>query len=122
MWCNGDDGRNDGPIVVQELMAAQLATTLSGFTGNLFQDQQEMVEDAQSDRMAAWKQAYLAPSGGSKRPSHHANAVLIIVAVLCFIAFAGTGAFAVYQHRKHRSTSIGQEGYIPLNTVNRQDA
>ena len=44
-------------------MAAQLATTLSGFTGNLFADQEEMVEDADSDRLAAWEKKYLAPSG-----------------------------------------------------------
>lgn len=44
-------------------MAAQLATTLSGFTGNLFADQEEMVVDAESDRMAAWEKRYLAPSG-----------------------------------------------------------
>ncbi len=46
-----------------ELMAAQLATTLSGFTGNLFADQEEMVEDADSDRLASWEKTYLAPSG-----------------------------------------------------------
>ncbi len=45
-----------------ELMAAQLATTLSGFTGNLFADQEEMVEDADSDRLASWEKNYLAPS------------------------------------------------------------
>ncbi len=44
-------------------MAAQLATTLSGFTGNLFADQEEMVEDADSDRLASWEKNYLAPSG-----------------------------------------------------------
>ena len=46
-----------------ELMAAQLATTLSGFTGNLFADQEEMVEDAHSDKLEAWEKTYMAPSG-----------------------------------------------------------
>lgn len=53
-----------------ELMAAQLATTLSGFTGNLFADQEEMVEDADSDRLASWEKNYLAPSG--RNPLTHA--------------------------------------------------
>lgn len=50
-------------------MAAQLATTLSGFTGNLFADQEEMVEDADSDRMASWEKTYLAPSGEASQTS-----------------------------------------------------
>lgn len=44
-------------------MAAQLAMTLSGFTGNLFADQEEMVEDADSDKVAAWQHKYLASGG-----------------------------------------------------------
>jgi hypothetical protein len=61
-------------------------------------------------------------AGDPKGPSHHANAVLIVVTVLCAVGFAGASTFAIYKHRKHRSTSMGQEGYIPLNIVTAQDA
>ncbi|CAL5220141.1 g2099 [Coccomyxa viridis] len=124
VWCNGDDGRNDGPMVVQELMAAQLATTLSGFTGNLFADQEEMVEDADSDRLASWEKTYLAPSGAPRTEAGHANVVLIIITVICGIAFAGAAAFAVYQHRKVRAVNHDNlnNGYISLNTVGRDSA
>lgn len=61
-----EDGRIMEAVVsgfYAELMAAQLATTLSGFTGNLFADQEEMVEDAHSDKLAALEKTYMAPSG-----------------------------------------------------------
>ena len=32
-WCNGDGGQNNGPTIVQELIAGQLAKSLSGLTG-----------------------------------------------------------------------------------------
>ena len=50
-----------------ELIAAQLATLLTGFTGSLFADQEEMVEDSKSDKSAAWEQQYLANNGKSFR-------------------------------------------------------
>lgn len=45
-WCHGDGDQNNGALVVQELMAGQLATSLFGWAGNLFTDQQQMLEAA----------------------------------------------------------------------------
>ena len=36
---------------------------LTGFTGSLFADQEEIVEDSKSEKLAAWEQVYLATSG-----------------------------------------------------------
>ena len=40
---------------------------LTGFTGSLFADQEEMIEDSNSDKSAAWEQEYLAATGEISR-------------------------------------------------------
>ena len=40
-------------------------------------------------------------AGAPRTEAGHANVVLIIITVICGIAFAGAAAFAVYQHRKY---------------------
>ena len=46
LWC---EEQNSGAMVVQELMAAQLAKSLFGWAGSLFVDQQQMLDDADDE-------------------------------------------------------------------------
>ncbi len=50
--------------------------------------------------------------------------VLIVIAVLCGIAFAGAAVYAVYQHRALRAikSDSSDNGYISLNAVGRDSA
>lgn len=59
-WCNGDGGANKDIMVVQELMAAQLATALFGVAGGLFDDEQEMLDTSGNENVTS----YIVDAGG----------------------------------------------------------
>ena len=64
------------------------------------------------------------PAGAPRTKAGHTNVVVITIAIICGIAFAGAATFAVYQHRilkavKHDNLN---SGYISLNAVGRDSA
>lgn len=63
-------------------------------------------------------------AGAPRTKAGHANVVLIIIAVICGVAFAGAAVFAVYQHRRLQAVKQDglHNGYISLNTVGRDSA
>ena len=66
----------------------------------------------------------LSAGGAPRTKAGHTNVVLIIIAVLCGIAFAGAAVYAVYQHRVLRAIKSDSldNGYISLNAVGRDNA
>lgn len=68
-WCNGDGGQNTGPVVVQELMAGQLAASLFGWTGltgsGLSDDEQQMMDDADRDAVKQLEERYVKQTPGA---------------------------------------------------------
>ena len=67
---------------------------------------------------------YLSAGGAQRTKAGHTNVVLIVIAVLCGIAFAGAAVYAVYQHRVLRAIKSDSlnNGYISLNAVGRDNA
>jgi hypothetical protein len=65
-WCHGDGDQNNGAMVVQELMAGQLGTSLFGWAGGLFTDQRQMLDAADDEDVKNLLSDYAA--GGSAAP------------------------------------------------------
>ncbi len=77
-WCHGDGDQNNGAMVVQELMAGQLATSLFGWAGGLFTDQQQMLDAADDEGVKNLLSDY---TPGRSAASGRASHVLLCVTV-----------------------------------------
>lgn len=114
LWC-GD--QNSGAMVVQELMAAQLAKSLFGWVGRLFVDQQQMLDDADDENVKNLLSSY---TPGAKKQRGGSSVALVLVSTVACLVLVAACVLIWYKYGSMfvRGRSASNEGgYVSLGPV-----
>ncbi|EIE22807.1 hypothetical protein COCSUDRAFT_47705 [Coccomyxa subellipsoidea C-169] len=116
-WCHGDGDQNNGAMVVQELMAGQLATSLFGWAGGLFTDQQQMLDAADDEGVKNLLSDYTPGAKKQHGGSHVALVLLLTVACLVLLAACVLIWYRYGSTFMRGRSATNDGGYVSLGVV-----